>query len=153
MRIKVRKNVVIDAHSLLTRSITFFQKAVYAGALRVNGLALPEDRIQVVEESGPIGRARECVFRQFALAPRITWRLSEYSPVVVHTYFRTSGPAVLTLTSNIGVPLIIIFRGRDTTMDPDEMARSRRCAQSEAPVLRRSIREITPFADYLPVLG
>ena len=44
-------------------------RPVYAGAHRVNGLAVPEDRTQVVKESDPIGRARECVFRQFSLAP------------------------------------------------------------------------------------
>ncbi|MGH8249942.1 MAG: glycosyltransferase [Steroidobacteraceae bacterium] len=125
--------IVIYTQSLMERSMTFIRShaealrshvAVYAGAHRVAGLALPPERSVCVNEGGVFGVVAELLFRQMAIAPAFLRKLKRMAPVAVHAHFGDSGPAGLTIARALGVPLIITFHGRDATITDEQAARS-----------------------------
>ena len=126
-------NVVIYTHSLMGASMTFIRShaealrrhvPVYAGAHRVEGLALPPERTMCVNEGGIMGVTAEFLFRKMSIAPGFMQRLGGRAPVVVHTHFGDSGPAGLTIAKALRIPLIITFHGRDATITDEEAART-----------------------------
>ena len=128
-------SVVIYTHSLLEGSMTFIKshaealsgyRAVYAGAHRDHGIALPSERTHVLNEGTPMGFVREAAFRRWGWAPSMVAALRRYDPKVVHAHFGTSGPAGLALAEQLGVPLIVTFHGYDATRKQSEVAKSRR---------------------------
>jgi glycosyltransferase involved in cell wall biosynthesis len=125
--------VVIFTHSLLEPSMTFIvshaeglqrYRPVYAGARRVDGLALPEDRTATANRGGVSGAAEEFLFRRIGFAPRLVRRLRRFRPGLVHAHFGSSGPAGLTLARSLGVPLIVTYHGQDATITDDVASRS-----------------------------
>lgn len=126
-------NAIVYAHSLLAPSMTFIvshsealrrHRAIYAGAHRIRGLALPEDRVVTANRGGPVGRSAEFLFRRFEFAPRFFRRLRAFRPRVVHAHFGPSGPSALCIARHMGVPLVQTYHGRDATMTEDEARRS-----------------------------
>lgn len=128
-----RPAAVIYTHSLLERSMTFIlshaealqrYRAVYAGARRVDGLALPEDRTYTANRGGVAGLAGEILFRRFGRAGRLAADLSRWNPRLVHAHFGLSGPAARSLSAALNIPLIITYHGRDATISDDVVRRS-----------------------------
>ena len=128
-----RPTVVIYTHSLLEPSMTFIQshaealrryRPVYAGAHRVDGLQLPDDRVVTANRGGVSGRAEEFLFRRFGMAGRISRDLSMFRPTIVHAHVGQSGPAALVIADALKVPLVVTFHGQDATITPEEARRS-----------------------------
>lgn len=126
-------NAIVYAHSLLAPSMTFIlshgealrrHRAIYAGAHRIHGLPLPEDRVVTANRGGPAGRGAEFLFRRFGIAPRFFSQLRAYRPRIVHAHFGPSGPSALCIARRMGVPLVQTYHGRDATMTEDEARRS-----------------------------
>ena len=97
---KHRPAAVIYTHSLLEGSMTFVKShaealrrynPVYAGAHRVDGIPLPDDRTYVLNNGTPLGIVREAVFRKWGWAPGLVRKLRLHTPQVVHTHFGTAG--------------------------------------------------------------
>jgi len=97
---------------------------VFAGAHRVPGLKLPQDRVVIANRGGLSGRAEELLFRRFRIAGRLAADLDKFRPRLVHAHFGLSGPAALTLADALGVPLIITYHGRDATIADEEVRKS-----------------------------
>lgn len=128
-----RPTVVVYTHSLLEPSMTFIlshaealtrYRAVFAGAHRANGLALPADRVMTANQGGLSGRVSEFLFRRFGMAGRFATNLRQHAPDLVHAHFGQSGPAALALAEALGVPLVITFHGNDATITTDEARRT-----------------------------
>jgi glycosyltransferase involved in cell wall biosynthesis len=128
-------SAIIYTHSMISGSMTFIKShaeslrrftPIYAGAHRVKGLALPEDRLFVVNNGSLFGSLREFLFRDLGFAPRFIKRLEATNPAIVHTHFGTSGPAGMVLGRKMDVPLVVTFHGKDATMSEEELRRSRR---------------------------
>jgi len=130
---EARPTVVVYTHSLLEPSMTFIlshaealrrYSPVFAGAHRVNGLKLPEDRVFTANRGGLSGRAEEFLFRRFGLVGRLAADLDEFQPRLVHAHFGMSGPSALVLAEALGVPLLITYHGQDATITDDRARRS-----------------------------
>lgn len=128
-----RPTVVVYTHSLLEPSMTFIlshaqalrrYRPVYAGAHRVQGLALPPDRVVTANRGGLSGRLEEFMFRQFGMARRLALDLQRFNPKVVHAHFGQSGPAALTLAETLGVPLVLTYHGQDATITEEQARRT-----------------------------
>jgi len=128
-----RHALVVYTHSLLEPSMTFIlshaealrtYRPIYAGAHRVEGLALPADRVVTANRGGLAGRAEEFLFRRFGMAGRLSQALRKFHPRLVHAHFGLSGPAGLTLADSLGVPLIVTYHGQDATITDAEARRS-----------------------------
>lgn len=126
-------NVAIYTHSMMGASMTFIRShaealqrhmAVYAGAHRVSGLALPPERTICVNEGGMWGITAEFLFRNMGIAPEFLRRLGRRSPVAVHVHFGDAGPAGLTIARSLQIPLIVTFHGRDATITEQESAQT-----------------------------
>ncbi len=124
---------VIYTHSLLAPSMTFIRshaealrthRAVYAGAHRVAGLALPPGSTVCVNNGGFGGAISEALFRQVNFAPSFIGALRERSPVLVHAHFGDCGPEGLAIGRSLAVPVIVTFHGRDATVGDDEFRKS-----------------------------
>lgn len=145
-----RDSVVIFTLSLLEPSMTFIVShaealqryhPVYAGARRVPGLELPKHRVQVANRGGMTGVVEEVLFRRFGIAGRLSGRLRNYNPTVVHAHFGPSGPAGLTLARSLGVPLLVTYHGQDATISDEEASRSwrgREYLRGRADVIREA---------------
>jgi glycosyltransferase involved in cell wall biosynthesis len=123
--VDTRPGVVIYTHSLLGASMTFIlshaealkrYSPVYAGAHRVDGLALPEGKVATANRGGILGPAEEILFRRFGIAGRLASKLRPFRPRIVHAHFGQSGPAALTLARSLDVPLVVTYHGQDATI-------------------------------------
>jgi glycosyltransferase involved in cell wall biosynthesis len=126
---------VIYTHSLLEGSMTFIKSQaealenyypVYAGAHRVDGIPLPEERTYAVNDGTLRGTIREALFRQMNWAPTILKNLKRHHPQIVHAHFGTCGPAGLTLARGLRIPLLVTFHGHDATMNREEALKTYR---------------------------
>ena len=126
---------MIYTHSLLEGSMTFIHshaealvkhRAVYAGAHRVAGIPLPDERSYVLNDGTLAGTVREGLYRRFGWGRRLAKCLAEHGPEVVHAHFGTSGPAAMRLARQLGVPLVVTFHGRDATMSEQQASKSLR---------------------------
>jgi colanic acid/amylovoran biosynthesis glycosyltransferase len=153
-----RPAAVIYTHSLLEGSNTFIKshaealveyQAVYAGAHRIDGIPLPVERTQVLNEHTPLGVMREAVFRQFGWAPTLVRKLRGYRPRIVHAHFGTSGPAAMSLARALDVPLLVTFHGSDATIDRQSGPKSHR----DRELLRKKGRLIDNTGAFIAVSG
>jgi colanic acid/amylovoran biosynthesis glycosyltransferase len=126
---------VIYNHSLLEGSNTFIKShaealsryvAIYTGAHRANGIALPSDRSHVLNEHTIAGFCREALFRKLGWAPSLIRKLKSHQPVIVHAHFGTSGPAGMAIADALNVPLLVTFHGADATINLGRNRRSHR---------------------------
>jgi len=99
-------------------------RAVYAGAHRVNGLAVPEARVVTANDGGLSGRAREYLFRRFGVTGRLATVLRKFRPCLVHAHFGQSGPAALAIADALKIPMIVTYHGQDATITSDQARRS-----------------------------
>jgi glycosyltransferase involved in cell wall biosynthesis len=127
---EVRPTVVVYTLSVLEPSMTFIQshaealrtyQPVFAGAHRVPGLPLPEDRVVTANRGGLAGRAEEFLFRRLHFAGRLARDLRRFEPAVVHAHFGQSGPSALALAESLQVPLVVTFHGQDATISDHEL--------------------------------
>lgn len=128
-------SAIIYTHSMIEGSMTFIKShsealsrylPVYAGAHRVNGLPLPDDRTYILNEGSRLGAIREAMFRGIGLAPGFVRKLRARRPKVVHAHFGTCGPAGLSLADALDVPLVVTFHGKDATTNEADAARTHR---------------------------
>ena len=145
-----RPKMVVYTHSLLEPSMTFVLShaealrrydAVYAGAHRVSGLALPAERSFTANRGGAVGRANEFLFRRFGMVGGLARQLARFRPSLVHAHFGLSGPAGLILARALDVPLVVTYHGQDATISDEDMHRSwrgREYLRGRAAVMREA---------------
>ena len=97
---------------------------VFAGAHRIGGLPLPQDRVVTANRGGVSGKAEEFLFRRFGLAGRISRSLGKFQPTVVHAHFGPSGPAALSIARALGIPLLVTYHGQDATITQEHARKS-----------------------------
>ena len=126
---------VIYTHALLAGSMTFIKSqaeslrgydAVYAGAHKVEGIDLPEDRTFVLNSGSPMGILTEYLFRRTGYAPSLTNKLRTLGPRIVHAHFGTCAPAAMALARALDVPFVVTFHGADATVNPESSLKTRR---------------------------
>lgn len=153
-----KPGAVIFTHSLLEGSNTFIKshaealaryRPIYAGAHRVRGMSLPEDRTFVVNDGSFLGWVREAMFRQFGVAPRLINALRREHVGVVHAHFGTSGPAGLAMARPLDVPLVVTFHGHDATMTEHEARKTHRGRE----LIRKKSTLIDGTAAFIAVSG
>lgn len=127
----LKKNVLFFNGRLLPPSETFIRAQgegleryvpYYVGSKQVNGLPLPEDRTFVVNTGGPLGLAKEFVFKQYGFAPGFYKDLATLKPAFLHAHFGICGALALPLVRVLKIPMVLTAYGIDVTMK-DELAR------------------------------
>ena len=122
-RIKGRR-VLVYTNALLPYSETFVRdqvealdqyRAHYVGSRRVDGLALPEDRVAVLNDGSPGGAARELWFKVSGQAPAFVERLRALDPALLHAHFGGCAAVALPLADALDLPFIVTFHGLDAT--------------------------------------
>ncbi len=122
--------VLIYCDHLLPPSATFVRSQAealqrftpyYVGIRRVPGLYLPEERTQVVNQGGLLGKTREFSYKLLGIAPNFFQRVSKLKPLLIHAHFGPDGVRALPLCRRLGVPLLVTFHGYDATVK-DEYA-------------------------------
>jgi colanic acid/amylovoran biosynthesis glycosyltransferase len=120
-----RPSVLIYRTALLLPSETFVLSQpealehftpYFVGCSRVDGLLLPEGRFRFINAGGPLGSARQIMYRLFDFAPGLTRALRRVNPVLVHAHFGVDSVPGLLLARRLGVPLVVTFHGYDATM-------------------------------------
>lgn len=121
-----RARVVIFRSYLLGRPESFIRhqgealktfEVWYAGCRRGDGVAVPEERCELVNTGRVTGRLRELVFKWTGVAPGFRQRLAQLTPALLHAHFGPDATLILPLARSLGVPLVTTFHGYDATMD------------------------------------
>lgn len=85
-------------------------------------IALPEDRLRLLNRGGRRGFLREVLFKFFGVIPKDIWDwCRSLKPVLVHAHFGPDGTLAMPLARRLGVPLIVSYHGSDATVK-DEYA-------------------------------
>ena len=122
------KTVVMFSSLLLPPSQTFIKAQAeelqqftpyYIGCRRVEGLALPADRTQVINPGNLIGVAQEAVFKVSGFAPKLYQYVQQLNPVLIHAQFGLSGALALPWARSLKIPLLVHYRGADATINPE----------------------------------
>lgn len=118
-------NIIIFNSLLLPPSQTFIRDpaeklerftAYYVGSRRVEGLELPAERTFVVNRGNFLGKVEEQFFKLTGFAPQLYQQVKELSPVLIHAQFGLSGVLMLPWVEDLGIPLIVHYRGADATI-------------------------------------
>ncbi|MEN8444605.1 MAG: glycosyltransferase [Cyanobacteria bacterium J06555_13] len=126
-----KPTVVIFNGRLLRPSETFVKAQAeglktftpfFAGARRVEGLALPSERTFVVNAGGLLGKGAEAVFKQTGWAPRLYDQVRSHTPQLIHAHFGVCGTLALPMAKALNIPLVVTYHGFDASMT-DEYAR------------------------------
>lgn len=94
----------------------------YMGTRLVEGVSLPTDRTQVVNQGGILGVATEVAFKLWGRSPPLAQYLTQLRPSLVHAHFGVCGTLILPMVTALRLPLIVTFHGLDATMS-DQYAR------------------------------
>jgi glycosyltransferase involved in cell wall biosynthesis len=130
----VKPKVIIFSDHLLYPSETFIRaqanalsdyEPTFAGARRVAGLDLGEQRVHLINRGSRAGKLQELGFKLFGLAPGLVRRLNALHPVLLHAHYGPNGLRVLPLASNLHVPIIVTFHGSDATITDLRYQRTR----------------------------
>ncbi|WP_448383395.1 glycosyltransferase [Desulfosoma sp.] len=85
-------------------------------------IALPKDRLRLINPGGRRGLLREVLFKFFGVIPKDIWEwCRSLKPVLVHAHFGPDGTLAMPLAQRLGVPLIVSYHGSDATVK-DEYA-------------------------------
>lgn len=85
-------------------------------------IALPKERLRLINPGGPRGHLREILFKFFGMIPAdiLEWCRC-LRPVLVHAHFGPDGTLAMPVAQRLGVPLIVSYHGSDATVK-DEYA-------------------------------
>lgn len=98
--------------------------AHYAGSKRTTDLAVPADRMFLVNRGGLAGRIAEIAFKTTGYSPRLQRWAASISPALIHAHYGIDGALVLPLVRRLRVPLVVTFHGYEATMRDEYAARS-----------------------------
>jgi glycosyltransferase involved in cell wall biosynthesis len=95
----------------------------YAGMKRIDSdLSISEDRSQVVNPGGWLGRLKEMVIQFTRFPPSYLQSIKRWNPSLVHAHFGPDAVNGLRVAKWLGVPLVVTYHGYDVTVR-DEYAR------------------------------
>lgn len=124
--------------------------AYYAGSRRVNGLAPPPGRVQILNNGSMIGWCREVLFKLAGISTFPAGWLQEVNPSLIHAHFGSDGVLALPLRERLGIPLVVTLHGFDINV---KEAYARRSFYSHRLYLRKR-RELQRRADlFIAVSG
>lgn len=93
-------------------------KAYFLGTKMPKGpsIALPKERVYLVNTGGAAGWMREFGFKVFGYLPDdvLSW-IEGVRPVLVHAHFGPYGAIAFPFAERLGLPLIVSFHGTDAT--------------------------------------
>jgi glycosyltransferase involved in cell wall biosynthesis len=108
--------------------------------------------VVAVNRGGPIGMAREYLFRRWGFAPDVDARLRHLRPRLVHAHFGPDGTTLLPLSRRLDIPLVVTFHGYDVTTS-DEFARQsfrgHRWYLQRRGVLQREARHFIAVSNFI----
>ena len=119
-----QRRVLVYTNALLPYSETFIRdqaeafsryRVHYVGGHRVDGLALPESRVTVVNGGSVGGAARELWFKVSGQAPALVRRLRTERPAVLHAHFGGCAAVALPLAETLDLPFVVTYHGLDAT--------------------------------------
>lgn len=146
----ISESFVYNQSMLLRRYKAFFLGAKYPVGPHI---ALPEDRVRLINTGGAGGLLREASFKLVGYVPRdvIDWA-ERLRPVLIHAHFGPDGAMVLPLAAKLDLPLVVSFLGTDATLK-DEYARHSYVSQRlyllrRARLVRHVTRVVVP-SDFL----
>jgi colanic acid/amylovoran biosynthesis glycosyltransferase len=122
--------VAVYRWSLLAPSETFIRSealalrrysSIFAGGVREPGLDLPGDRVVVGMPGGQLRRAVRRRLPRYDPDGRLVRLCRARGVRLVHAHFGHDGLSALTLSRQLGVPLIVTFWGFDATMSDDAL--------------------------------
>jgi glycosyltransferase involved in cell wall biosynthesis len=123
-----RPRVLVYRDFLLPGSETFIRsqaeglrhfEAYYGGLTRVDGIALPSERVVTVR-SGKLGPLQSALFTRLGLTPDFAYRVWRLGPKLVHAHFGVDGTRVMRLARRLRLPLLVTLHDYDiTTSDAD----------------------------------
>jgi colanic acid/amylovoran biosynthesis glycosyltransferase len=96
---------------------------VLAGSRRVSGLT-PRVPVEVVDRGGPLGRAREVLYKGTGIAPGLVRALRRRRPALLHAHFGRDAAVALPLIHRLGVPFLVTYHGYDATVRADALPSS-----------------------------
>lgn len=99
-------------------------RAHYAGSKRTSDLAMPDDRMFLVNRGSRTGRIAEIVFKTTGYSPRLARWTESIAPALIHAHYGIDGALLLPLARRLGVPLVVTFHGYEATMRDEYAARS-----------------------------
>lgn len=124
----MKENIIIYRDSLLPISETFIKSQAenletftpfFAGYKRVeNGLPLP-DKSTLVSSDKISNRntISEVLMKQSKWNPRLTNRMRQINPKLIHAHFGPDGVLALPFAKRLNIPLVTTFHGYDVTIE------------------------------------
>ncbi len=129
-----KSNVLIFKDQLLPFSETFILESTrllkrftpyFVGVRRVKGIALPPERVFILNGGGWKGFAEMLIFRATGRAATFCKNVQRVAqPSLIHAHFGPGGILAADLAGSLQVPLIVTFHGFDVTVR-DELLRKR----------------------------
>jgi colanic acid/amylovoran biosynthesis glycosyltransferase len=127
------KKVLVFAERMLPSTQTFIPLQVnelqryrpqYVGLIPADrNLALPHPPVMLTQDRGSLSRIRRELYRWTGVAPSFHARLREKGADLIHAHFAEGGPAALSLSRHLRLPLILHLRGGAEMLPDQELRR------------------------------
>lgn len=90
----------------------------FLGSKRPQGarIELPEERLYLVSQGGPVGRVREAALKLggYLFPDVVTW-VRTVDPALIHAHFGPDGAVIMATAKRLQLPLVVSFQGTDAT--------------------------------------
>jgi glycosyltransferase involved in cell wall biosynthesis len=127
------KRVLVFAERMLPFTQTFIPLQVtelqryspqYVGLIPADrNLTLPHTPVMLTHDRGSLSRVRRELYRWTGVAPSFHTRLRERNSDLIHAHFAEGGPAALSLSRHLRLPLILHLRGGAELLPDHELRR------------------------------
>jgi glycosyltransferase involved in cell wall biosynthesis len=127
------KKVLVFAERMLPSTQTFIPLQVnelqryrpqYVGLIPADrNLTLPHAPVMLTHDRGALSRVRRELYRWTGVAPSFHRQLRETSADLIHAHFAEGGPAALSLSQHLRLPLILHLRGGAELLPDHELLR------------------------------
>ncbi|MCQ4085228.1 glycosyltransferase [Saccharibacillus sp. JS10] len=94
----------------------------FMGSRLVPGLQIEADKQIIINTGGVSGRKKELEFKLRGPGRRLTRKLQDIKPRLIHAHFGPEGCLALPIAEKLNIPLVVTFHGYDATTK-DEYAR------------------------------
>jgi glycosyltransferase involved in cell wall biosynthesis len=127
------KKVLVFAERMLPSTQTFIPLQInelqryspqYVGLIPADrNLALPHTPVMLTHDRGAFSRVRRELYRWTGIAPSFHVRLRERNADLIHANFAEGGPAAVSLSKHLRLPLILHLRGGAELLPDHELRR------------------------------
>jgi colanic acid/amylovoran biosynthesis glycosyltransferase len=127
------KKVLVFAERMLPSTQTFIPLQVnelqryspqYVGLIPADrNLDLPYTPVMLTHDRGQVSRVRRELYRWTGAAPSFHARLRNMNADLIHAHFAEGGPAALSLSQHLRLPLVLHLRGGAELLPDHELRR------------------------------